>query len=68
MLQARGQTGRMLSQEDDLFLEDLCARAFRYFWEQADPRTGLVLDRARNSGERTEGRTEDIASIATTGF
>src|SRR4051812_7481215 len=35
-----------LSAEDDAFLEDLSRRAFRYFWEQADPRTGLVLDRA----------------------
>lgn len=67
-MRVRGQTGFTLSHEDELFLEDLSARAFRYFWEQADPRTGLVLDRARNNGEKTQGRTEDIASIATTGF
>ena len=39
-------------------------RAFRYFGEQSDPGTGLVLDRAR-----TDGRAPaKIASIAATGF
>ena len=53
---------------DDAFLEDLSRRAFLYFWEQADPRTGLTLDRTRNSGERTAGRSEEVASLAGTGF
>jgi hypothetical protein len=67
-LPAHGQPEFALSHDDEVFLEDLSARAFRYFWEQADPRTGLVLDRARNNGEKTQGRTEDVASMATTGF
>ncbi|GBC83326.1 hypothetical protein HRbin10_02473 [bacterium HR10] len=53
-----------LSPDDDAFLEDLSHRAFLFFWEQADPNTGLVRDRAGTNGER---RT-DIASIAATGF
>lgn len=54
-----------LSRSDQAFLEDLSRRSFRYFWEQADPRTGLVLDRARaNEVEYTPG----VASIAATGF
>ena len=32
------------------FLDDLQQRSFRYFWEQADPQTGLVPDRARMDG------------------
>src|ERR1051326_3721217 len=31
-----------LASRDEAFLEDLERRMFRYFWEQADPNTGLV--------------------------
>jgi hypothetical protein len=34
-----------LTKEADAFLEDLSKRSFMYFWEQADPKTGLVRDR-----------------------
>jgi hypothetical protein len=57
-----------LSLADEAFLEDLSRRAFLYFWEQADANTGLTLDRTRNSGERTAGRSEEVASLASTGF
>src|ERR1700745_3869863 len=36
-----------LSRQDDSFVEDLERRSFQYFWQEADPRTGLVPDRAR---------------------
>src|SRR5213593_3474385 len=39
-----------LSAQDEAFLEDLSRRSFRYFWEQANPHTGLVRDRARTDG------------------
>jgi hypothetical protein len=52
---------------DDAFLEDLSHRCFRLLWEQADPETGLVADRARTDGKR-EPRAANIASIASTGF
>jgi len=58
----------MLSSSDESFLDDLSRRAFRFFWEQADARTGLALDRARNSGEKTPGRSREVASLASTGF
>jgi hypothetical protein len=45
-----------LSQPDEAFLDDLSRRAFRYFWEQADARTGLALDRTRRSEERRVGK------------
>ena len=57
-----------LAVDDEAFLEDLSQRAFLYFWEQADARTGLTLDRTRNIGERTTGVSEEVASLASTGF
>lgn len=57
-----------LSQSDNAFLEDLSRRVFRYFLEQADPNTGLVLDRARADGSPHDERHRNVASIAATGF
>ena len=34
-----------ISPEDDRFLNDLEKANFQYFWEQANPKTGLVKDR-----------------------
>ncbi len=62
------QAKRSISKQDDAFLEDLSRRCFLYFWEQADPNTGLVLDRARADGSRVIGRSFDVASTALTGF
>src|SRR5450432_3397945 len=50
------------------FLEDLERRAFRYFWDQSDANTGLVLDRARANGSMIRGRNLEVASTALTGF
>ena len=44
---------------DVAFLELMERRAFQYFWEYADPNTGLIRDRASNP---------NVASIAATGF
>jgi hypothetical protein len=57
-----------LSARDQSFLEDLSRRSFRYFWEQADPKTGLVLDRARTDGSPADANHRTVASIAATGF
>ncbi len=59
-----------LSAEDDAFLEDLDKRAFRFFWENSDPKTGLTLDRTRTDGTQPlVGESHhQIASIASTGF
>jgi hypothetical protein len=59
-----------LSAEDNAFLEDLSRRAFLYFWEQADPQTGLVLDRAHTDGTNYPAgdNHHNIASSAATGF
>ena len=57
-----------LSKADEAFLDDFEKRACLFFWEQASPTTGQVLDRARNDlapGARDPRR---MASIASTGF
>ncbi len=50
------------------FVDDLQQRSFRYFWEQADPQTGLVPDRARIDGSSLPESHAGVASIAATGF
>lgn len=49
---------------DAQLLEEIEKAAFLFFWEQADPLTGQVKDRALAGGSDT--RT--VSSIATTGF
>jgi hypothetical protein len=53
-----------LSLEDDQFLNELERRNFLYFWEQANPQTGLVKDRCSIRAKDTSV----VASIASTGF
>jgi len=57
-----------LSSQDEKFLEDLQHRSFNYFWEQADPQTGLVPDRARTDGSALDENHRNVASSAATGF
>ena len=59
-----------LTRADVELLEDLSHRAFLYFLEHADAKTGLVLDRALTSGEaHPPGHpSHHIASSAATGF
>ena len=56
------------SAQDEAFLEDLQKRLFQYFWEQADPQTGLVPDRARTDGSALDQNHQNVGSIAATGF
>jgi hypothetical protein len=57
-----------LTAEDQALLEDLSRRSFRYFEEQTDAQTGLVLDRARTDGSVHDENHRNTASIAATGF
>jgi hypothetical protein len=52
------------SLREDPLLEELERANFRYFWEQANPETGLVRDRCN---VRQPDKSE-VASIAATGF
>jgi hypothetical protein len=62
------QAVHKFTREDDRFLEDLQHRSFNYFWEQADPQTGLVPDRTRMDGSSLDENHRNVASIAATGF
>ena len=57
-----------LTREDEVFLEDLERRSFKYFWDEADAHTGLVPDRARMDGSALDENHRNVASIAATGF
>ncbi|HET7112716.1 MAG TPA: glucoamylase family protein [Pyrinomonadaceae bacterium] len=56
------------SARDEAFLDDLQRRIFEYFWQQADPQTGLVPDRARVDGSTLDENHQNVGSIAATGF
>ncbi|HSS21615.1 MAG TPA: glucoamylase family protein [Pyrinomonadaceae bacterium] len=59
---------RTFSRDERIFLDDLERRSFQYFWEQGDPQTGLIPDRARMDGAPLDADHQDAASIAATGF
>jgi hypothetical protein len=63
-LAAGSQIAAQLSPPDDAFLEELERACFLFFWEQADPSSGLVKDRSRANGDDSR----PVASIAATGF
>ncbi|HEX8889044.1 MAG TPA: glucoamylase family protein [Pyrinomonadaceae bacterium] len=65
---AQLSTQHSISTRDEAFLEDLERRMFRYFWDEADPKTGLVPDRARMDGLPLDENHQNVASIAATGF
>jgi hypothetical protein len=55
-------------------IDEIERRAFQFFWEQADPNTGLINDRAGNFGpddyssRHSEATADTVASIAATGY
>jgi hypothetical protein len=49
---------------DSALLKELQRASFDFFWNEADPNTGLVRDRAKADG----GETSPLSSIAATGF
>ncbi|MEW6045068.1 MAG: glucoamylase family protein [Bacillota bacterium] len=56
---ARQEVATLLQLSDDALLTVIQRKAFAYFWEQANPITGLVRDRSRDDAP---------ASIAAVGF
>ena len=50
---------------DEQLLEEIEKAAFLFFWEQADPNTGQVKDRALATGVND---TRTVSSVAATGF
>jgi hypothetical protein len=56
--------GKPYTGSDDQLLEEIERTSFRFFWDEASPKTGQVKDRARLNGNDTQ----TVASIAATGF
>jgi hypothetical protein len=56
----------VFSPEDDQLLDDIERACCCFFWEQANPQTGLVKDRCNARKAATDNST--VASIAATGF
>ena len=52
------------TRDEETFLEDLERACFGFFWEEANPATGLVKDRSQAAGPDSR----NVASIAATGF
>ena len=57
-----------LSADDERFLEDFSRRTFAFFWEQADPKTGIIRDRSTTEGGPANENAKNIGSIASVGF
>src|SRR5438309_9148186 len=58
------RTPYKLTAEDSKLLDEIQQAAFRFFWEQAHTKTGLVKDRSKATG--SDERL--VASVAATGF
>ncbi len=56
--------GQILSPDDDALLEQIEKANFNFFWEQANPDTGLVRDRCNVR----KADANEMGSIASTGF
>lgn len=63
-----GQDRYPAAPADGAFLDDLSQRAFRFFWEQTDPSTGLTRDRARVDGSPQLPHLRNVSNIAACGF
>jgi hypothetical protein len=56
------------STTDETFLDELERQGCRYFWEQASPANGQILDHAANNLGGTMDTSTTESSIAATGF
>ena len=59
-----GSIQHRFSSAEDTLLEELERASFRFFWEEANPYSGLVKDRSQANGPDSRA----TASIAATGF
>lgn len=60
-------TAEQVAMTDEQFLDEWARRCFAFLWEEANPKTGLVADRAPADGHPA-GRHSKVASIASVGF
>jgi hypothetical protein len=57
-----------LSQADAAFLDDLAHRSFQFFWDAADPNTGIVREHLYWNGAPYPAAKRDVGSTGATGF
>lgn len=63
------QKTQPLSKINNDLLDDISRRSFRYFWDNTDPQTALILDRVRFDGKPGDvSWHQNVSSIAATGF
>jgi hypothetical protein len=65
---ARAQNSPRLSRADQTLLEDLSRRTFQFFWDAADPKTGIVREHLNWNGTPYFADRRDIGSTGATGF
>ena len=61
----------VVTPEQRQFLDEWQQRCFRFFWEQADPATGLIADRAPADGSQRAWQQDEakaVCSIGAVGF
>src|SRR4051812_17156420 len=57
-----------LETADDKFLDDVERASFEFYWQEANPSTGQVKDRALLNGNDSGNDSRPMSSIASTGF
>jgi hypothetical protein len=57
-----------MSAADDAFLEDLSHRTFQFFWDAADPNTGITREHLNWDGSPYIAEVRDVGSTGATGF
>jgi hypothetical protein len=65
---AEAKVSPRLSAEDDAFLEELSRRSFQFFWDAADPNTGITREHLYWDGSPYPADRRDIGSTGATGF
>jgi hypothetical protein len=58
----------VLTSDDEKFLDDLERRGVQFFIDEADPVSGLMPDRAKAIGGKSDSDGRDVASTASVGF
>ncbi len=57
-----------LSAEDDAFVNEIAHRSFQFFWDYADPNTGIAREHAYWDGKPFPAERRDVGSTGATGF
>lgn len=62
------QAAAPISASDNAFLDDLSRRSVQFFWDYADPNTGIAREHAFWDGKPYPAEKRDVGSTGATGF